>query len=110
MFTELSCDPLVVEDQFLLVQCPNGYSLGSTCEFACFLSYELRGGMNVTCRKHQYFENKAFWDWQNGNESYCEKLSKCYYVFYVFYSTYNYIQNKWSFLVNISSYIQWKQT
>ncbi|VDH93558.1 CUB and sushi domain-containing protein, partial [Mytilus galloprovincialis] len=72
---ELSCDPLVVEDQFLLVQCPNGYSLGSTCEFACFLSYELRGGMNVTCRKHPNFENKAFWDWQNGNESYCEKLT-----------------------------------
>ncbi|XP_052093571.1 uncharacterized protein LOC127729739 [Mytilus californianus] len=72
---ELSCDPLVVTDQFLLVQCPNGYSLGSTCSFSCFLSYELKGGMNVICQKDPNNENKAIWDWKDGKESYCEKLT-----------------------------------
>lgn len=73
---ELQCDPLVVEDQFLLVSCPNGYSYGSICDFSCFLSYKLIGTDHVACEKDPGDEEKAIWKWSNNTETFCDKLGK----------------------------------
>ncbi|XP_076092136.1 uncharacterized protein LOC143063704 isoform X2 [Mytilus galloprovincialis] len=72
---EVSCDPLVMDDEFVLVTCPNGYAYGSTCSLACFMSYELDGDANVTCERNTTAEDKAFWNWSNETQAFCQKLS-----------------------------------
>ncbi|XP_052092487.1 sushi, von Willebrand factor type A, EGF and pentraxin domain-containing protein 1-like [Mytilus californianus] len=72
---ELSCDPLVMDDEFVLVTCPNGYTYGSTCSLACFMSYKLVGDVNVTCERNKSAEDKSFWNWNNETQAFCQKLS-----------------------------------
>lgn len=65
-----------MDDEFVLVTCPNGYAYGSTCSLACFMSYELDGDANVTCERNTTAEDKAFWNWSNETQAFCQKLCK----------------------------------
>lgn len=82
-----------MDDEFVLVTCPNGYAYGSTCSLACFMSYELYGDANVTCERNTTAEDKAFWNWSNETQAFCQKLCKYmnnhFYRFFFFNSSYS---------------------
>ncbi|CAG2220304.1 unnamed protein product [Mytilus edulis] len=71
---ELSCDPLVLNDSYVLQRCPNGYSYGSVCSFECTLGYQLEGDQNITCEKDPSNNQRGIWPWTNDTQTFCEKL------------------------------------
>lgn len=78
-YSAISCDPLLPADSFLNVRCPTGYTYGSTCFFSCFMTYVVKGAKSVTCELDETGLHGR-WAWPNDIETFCERLSKFFFV------------------------------
>lgn len=51
ILVELMCSPPVLNDRYMIQDCPNGYSYGSNCSLGCMSELLLIGNDTITCEK-----------------------------------------------------------
>ncbi|XP_033740050.1 uncharacterized protein LOC117327254 [Pecten maximus] len=70
------CDPPNIIDQYIEIDCPNGFSYGSECYLSCRGSYPLIGSDRISCERNTTNPKEVYWDMGTQGIPYC-KQNKC---------------------------------
>ncbi|XP_052700846.1 sushi, von Willebrand factor type A, EGF and pentraxin domain-containing protein 1-like isoform X1 [Crassostrea angulata] len=70
---EIICEPPLILDSYMTIECPDGYTYGSTCKLGCKSVFPLIGQSNITCEKNiTAYPLKGYWN-AGGTQPYCQK-------------------------------------
>ncbi|XP_069124612.1 sushi, von Willebrand factor type A, EGF and pentraxin domain-containing protein 1-like isoform X1 [Argopecten irradians] len=71
----LQCGPPVIQNPYVVITCPNGYTFGSSCTVSCRGSYPLIGNDKMYCDRNSTNPKLTYWNW-GSSTPYC-KQNKC---------------------------------
>ncbi|XP_033728922.1 uncharacterized protein LOC117318031, partial [Pecten maximus] len=67
------CDPPKINDQYMEIECPEGFSFGSECNLTCRGSYPLIGSDTISCVRNKRNPKKVHWYMGRGEKPYCKQ-------------------------------------
>nr|XP_022328842.1 sushi, von Willebrand factor type A, EGF and pentraxin domain-containing protein 1-like isoform X2 [Crassostrea virginica] len=70
---EIICEPPLLLDSYMTIECPDGYKYGSSCYLGCKSVFPLIGPNNITCEKNDTISPpKGYWN-TGESDPYCQK-------------------------------------